>query len=115
MNLARFFERWGIAEDPFRAEEARQDSVFRRLGEQLGQVVAHPEFEKIAGEFDPPTTAIVFGEKGSGKTAIRMQVERRLNAHNRANPERRAYLIAYDDLNSVVDRLVSRAGRGGVA
>lgn len=115
MNLARFFERWGIAEDPFRAEEARQDSVFRRLGAQAGQVVAHPEFEKIAGEFDPPTTAIVFGEKGSGKTAIRMQVERRLNAHNRANPERRAYLIAYDDLNSVVDRLVSRAGRGGVA
>lgn len=115
MNLARFFERWGIGEDPFRAEEARQDSVFRRLGAESGETVAHPDFEKIAGEFDPPTTAIVFGEKGSGKTAIRMQVERRLREHNRRSPDRRALLIAYDDLNPVTDRLVARAGKGGAA
>lgn len=108
MNVSRFFEHWGITEDPFRAEEARHDGVFRRLGSP----VAHPDFEKILGSLERASTSIVFGEKGAGKTAIRLQIEERIAAHNAAHPERRALLLAYDDLNPILDRLHARAGGG---
>ena len=70
---------------------------------------AHPDFEKILGEVERPSSAIVFGEKGSGKTAIRLQIADRLATHNAANPERRVLLVAYDDLNGVLDRFHRRA------
>ena len=106
MNVSRFFEHWGIAEDPFRAEEARQDPIFLRLDEPIG----HPDLEKIIGDVSRPSTAIVFGEKGSGKTAIRLQLERRIHRHNEANPESPVVLVAYDDLNPVLDRFHDRIG-----
>lgn len=106
MNVSRFFEHWGITEDPFRAEEARHDAVFRRLGAP----VSHPDFEKILGSLDRASTSIVFGEKGAGKTAIRLQIEERIAQHNAANPSSRTLLLAYDDLNPILDRLHARAG-----
>ena len=106
MNIARFLEHWSITENPFRAEEARHDPVFARLG--VGPTT-HPDFEKILGDLDRPSTAIVFGEKGSGKTAIRLQMARRIAEHNRERPESRVLLVAYDDLNPVIDRIVARA------
>ncbi len=111
MNTARFFEHWGIAEDPFRAEEARQDSVLPRLGDGA----QHQDFDKIAGDLHRPTTAVVFGEKGSGKTAIRLRLQRMIERHNDAFPDARAMLVAYDDLNPVLDRLHARAGAKDVA
>ncbi|MBX3356999.1 MAG: hypothetical protein KF745_01090 [Phycisphaeraceae bacterium] len=124
MNLNTFFEHWGITENPFRGEEARHDAVFLRLGKtgprsagdappasQPAPVSAgptHPDFEKIAGDFSSPSTGIVFGEKGSGKTAIRLQLAARIAAYNTANPDRRCLLLAYDDLNPMLDRFHSR-------
>lgn len=110
MNTARFYEHWGVGEDPFRAEEARQDSVLARLG----AAASHQDFEKIAGDLSRPTTAVVFGEKGSGKTAIRLRIERTIESHNAATDEQRVLLIPYDDLNPVLDRLHARAGGKGV-
>ncbi len=124
MNLSRFFEHWKIAENPFRGEEARQDPVFQRLGypaPAAGEAApafaagstaptAHSDFEKIAGDFTRPSTSIVFGEKGSGKTAIRLQLAERIAAHNAANPGARCLLVPYDDLNPVLDRFFERAG-----
>lgn len=69
---------------------------------------AHSDFEKIAGDFDRPATAIVFGEKGSGKTAIRMQLEDRVRTFNIANPSTRCLLVAYDDMNPILDRFFER-------
>jgi len=106
MNVARFFEHWSVAENPFRAEEARHDAVFRRLPEGTAM---HPDFEKILGEFDAPSASIVFGEKGAGKTAIRMQLANRIAKHNELarGVEPRVLLVAYDDLNPILDRFVS--------
>lgn len=70
----------------------------------------HSEFEKIAGDFDHPSTSIVFGEKGSGKTAIRMQLADRVVTHNRAHPASRCFLLAYDELNPVLGRFIERVG-----
>jgi hypothetical protein len=69
---------------------------------------AHSDFEKIAGDFDRPATAIVFGEKGSGKTAIRMQLEDRARQYNVEHPTTRCLLVAYDELNPILDRFFER-------
>lgn len=123
MNLTAFFEHWKIAENPFKGEEARQDPVFWRLeGIAAPGGVAparpstagltattHPDFEKILGELSRPSTAIVFGEKGSGKTAIRIQLADRIAAYNAAHPQAKCLLIPYDDLNPILDRFCERA------
>ena len=111
MNVSSFFDHWGIAENPFRAEEARHDAVFERLG--LGPTT-HPDFEKILGDPARPATSIVFGEKGSGKTAIRMQIAQRTGEWNELRPESRVMLITYDDLNPVLDRFYARMQQSGV-
>lgn len=68
----------------------------------------HSDFEKIAGDFSRPGTAIVFGEKGSGKTAIRIQLAERIDEYNRSNPSDRCLLVAYDELNPILDRFYER-------
>lgn len=121
MNLAQFFDHWGIAENPFRGEEARHDAVFARLAEVPADDRAatgigthpratHSDFEKILGNLARPSTSIVFGEKGSGKTAIRLQIEDSVDAFNQAHTDNRVFLIAYDDLNGVLDHLHQRSG-----
>ena len=102
MLVDHFLSRHGLRENPFEAEEARDDPVLERL---LDSGSAHPDFAKILGRIDRPTTSVVFGEKGSGKTAIRLLVARRVAAHNRENPARKTLLVAYDDLNPVIDRI----------
>src|SRR5215210_3824692 len=106
MTLSAFLEHWSLGQNPFWGEEARQDPVFTRLSAlpepaptsrpfgpigtpKPGSRVQHPDFEKIAGDFSRPSTSIVFGEKGSGKTAIRLQLGERIAAHNRTNPSAR--------------------------
>lgn len=123
MNTSTFFEHWRIAENPFRGEEARSDTVFAKLavstsgapesGGAAGAALAgshavHSDFEKIVGELTRPSSSIVFGEKGSGKTAIRMQLADRIGRFNQANPTQRVFLVAYDELNATLDRLHTR-------
>ncbi|MBM4108134.1 MAG: hypothetical protein FJ255_04895 [Phycisphaerae bacterium] len=122
MTLDEFLQHWSILENPFRAEEARRDGVLLRMsgmpgGAPGGEPERHPEafhsdFEKILGDLASPSSSIVFGEKGSGKTAIRLQIEERIRRHNAAHPDARVLLVAYDDLNAILDRLHQRlAGR----
>jgi hypothetical protein len=127
MNLAQFLEHWAIIENPFRGEEARTDAIFARMGIAgrstpdeggPGRVrlvrpstpSIHSEFDKILGELDRPSTSIVFGEKGSGKTAIRLQIADRIARHNEEFPDRRVLLIPYDDLNTHLDHYARVTG-----
>lgn len=68
----------------------------------------HSDFEKILGDLARPSTAIVFGEKGSGKTAIRLQAADRIAQHNHTSPNSKVLLAAYDELNGVLDRFHRR-------
>ncbi len=125
MTLAAFLEYWSLGENPFRGEEARQDPVFGRLSAlpasgnpdrpqgpiglpKPGSRVQHPDFEKIAGDFARPSASIVFGEKGSGKTAIRLQMGEHIAAFNATAGDRRVLLLPYDQLNDVLDRYAAR-------
>jgi hypothetical protein len=68
----------------------------------------HSDFEKILGDMRRPSTAIVFGEKGSGKTAIRLQIAERITSYNSEHPNGKVLLVPYDDLNGVLDRFHRR-------
>mgnify|MGYP001166147556 CR=1 FL=1 len=109
MNLERFLEHHGLSMNPFDAEEARHDRVFQKLAVQAQQ--NHPDFAKIAGRVDQPSTAVVFGEKGSGKTAIRLMMGQRIAFHNESYPNERVLLVAYDDLNPVLDNFLQFRSR----
>ncbi len=109
MDIQRFFDHWQLAENPFQAEEARNDAVYART---IGSTVTHPDFQKIFGQPSAPSTSIVFGEKGSGKTAMRLMMERRLEAHNTTHDEDRVWMVRYDDLNPFLDQLSHRHSPG---
>ncbi len=74
------------------------------------RIVHHAEFEKILGDLSRPSSSVVFGEKGSGKTAIRLQIAQRIASHNAVHLGARVLMIPYDDLNGVLDRLHERVG-----
>ena len=109
MEISQFLAHHGLMEHPFSAEEARFDPIFDRLA---ATTVSHQDFGKILGDIERPSTAVVFGEKGSGKTAIRLMIGRRVAEHNQKNPDKRTLLVAYDDLNPVLDRIVQKHQRG---
>ncbi|MFO0858214.1 MAG: hypothetical protein U0640_12760 [Phycisphaerales bacterium] len=125
MTVSDFLQHWQLTENPFRGEEARTDSVFARMStpgvkpvQVMGvsalslrnsdQALFHSEFEKILGDLRRPSSSVVFGEKGSGKTAIRLQISRRISEHNVANPGAKVLIVPYDDLNPYLDRLHER-------
>lgn len=144
MTLNEFLDHWAIVENPYMGEEARHDAVFSRLAIGAGQeaaardagpaptpaavtdpstgvptairsaAITHPDFDKVFGDPVRPASAIVFGEKGSGKTAMRLQIEQRAAQHNARNPARRALLVAYDDLNHVLDPFCARQASGRI-
>lgn len=107
MDVRTFLGHHGIVENPFQAEEARLDAVFHRL---MDSDAFHPEFEKVYGQPERPNTAVVFGEKGSGKTALRLLMEKQVHDHNRRNPALKSWVVNYDDLNPIIDGLKRRVG-----
>ncbi len=105
MKVESFLSHHGLAENPFEAEEARHDPIFNRLIETN---TTHPDFPKVLGQIDRPSTAVVFGEKGTGKTAIRLLIGQKISEHNEQNPDHRILLVGYDDLNPVLDQVIRR-------
>lgn len=103
MKIETFFNHWKLRENPFTAEEARDDDVYARI---MRDGVAHPEFEKIFGRPERPSTSVVFGEKGSGKTALRLLMEQRLKEYNESNSNKKTWIVRYDEWNHMVDRAV---------
>ena len=106
MNSAAFFQQHGLESNPFRAEEARQDVVFERIEGDC----RHPDFEKIIGDLHRPSSAVVFGERGSGKTALRMQIEDEVTRANGDREDGRSLVIPYDEFNPLLDNLSDARG-----
>lgn len=100
MKLEQFMQHHGISGNPFSEEDAQTDTVFKR---RCMATVHHPAWNKFFGSPADPSTALVFGEKGSGKTALRLQATSELEAYNQANPSDRVFIISYDDFNPYLD------------
>src|SRR5271154_1417941 len=100
MKLEQFLKHHGITGNPFSEEEAQTDSVFKRL---CLATIHHPAWNKFFGSPADPSTALVFGEKGSGKTALRLRAPPGRQAYNQATPAERVFVISYDDFNPYLD------------
>ena len=101
MNLSEFLGRHGLESNPFAAEEAAQDPVLT----QSGDACRHPDFGKIFGEPTHPSPAIVFGERGAGKTALRLQMESAYRAYNKEQSDNRVLVIGHDNFDAMIGRI----------
>ncbi len=108
MKIQTFLEHHGIRANPFAEEDAQTDPVFK---EHCIASTYHPTWDKIYGDPAEPSTSIVFGEKGSGKTAMRLQIARHLEEYNRQHPDQRLFVIEYDDFNPFLDRFRDKLSR----
>ncbi|MEN0110646.1 MAG: hypothetical protein AAF805_07960, partial [Planctomycetota bacterium] len=112
MRTEDFLAHHGVARNPFAEEDAQTDGVFKSVAADL----RHPVWDKAYGDPAEPATSLVFGEKGAGKTALRLQIADSIARHNAAaTADERAWVIAYDDFNPFLDhfadRLPARKGR----
>ena len=80
MKVQEFLSHHGIAKNPFAEEDAQTDPVFKS---HCIENTYHPAWDKIFGDPSEPATSIVFGEKGAGKTAMRLQINRHVDAYNK--------------------------------
>lgn len=105
MNIQSFLEHHGIARNPFAEEDAQTDPVFKQ-----GCIdnAYHPIWDKVYGDPQEPSTSVVFGPKGSGKTAMRLQIDRHLLTHNQSHAGNRVFVIRYDDFNPFLDHFNER-------
>ncbi len=107
MNIQSLLEHHGILRNPFAEEDAQTDPVFK---DHCISSAYHPVWDKVYGDPSEPSTAIVFGPKGSGKTAMRLQIDRHLTRYNEEYPTRRVFIIRYDDFNPFLDHFRERLG-----
>ncbi|QDT09174.1 hypothetical protein [Stieleria marina] len=108
MNIQSFLEHHGIVRNPFAEEDAQTDQVFK---EYCISSAYHPVWDKVYGDPKDPSTAIVFGPKGSGKTAMRLQIDQHLQKYNKDNPAEQVFIIRYDDFNPFLDHFCERMSR----
>ena len=108
MKIQQFLEHHGIASNPFADEDAQTDLVFKGA---CIRTTHHPSWDKIYGDPKEPATAVVFGEKGSGKTALRLQIVRHLADFNADHPKDQVLVVQYDDFNAYLDRFRDRFSR----
>ncbi|MHC2070300.1 hypothetical protein ACYFX5_22735 [Bremerella sp. T1] len=101
MKIHQFLEHYGIQSNPFAVEDAQTDTVFKS---GCIDTTYHPAWQKVFGDPQDPSTSIVFGEKGAGKTAMRLQIVDHIARYNRENPTQQVYVIEYDDFNPYLDR-----------
>jgi len=105
MKIRQFLDHHGIADNPFADEDAQTDVIFKGF---CITSTYHPTWDQIYGNPAEPATAVVFGEKGSGKTAIGLQVVRHLTDYNASHPAGKVFVIRYDDFNPYLDRYRER-------
>lgn len=105
MKIQQFLEHHGIAANPFSDEDAQTDLVFKGY---CIRNTYHPTWDKIYGDPLEPATSVVFGEKGSGKTALRLQIAGHLTDYNADHPDAQVFVIQYDDFNPFLDRFRDR-------
>jgi hypothetical protein len=110
MRLPQLLEHYGVTRNPFSEEDAQTDHVFK---DHCIASTYHPSWDKVFGDPGDPATSVVFGEKGAGKTAIRLQIAKHLRQYNQDNPRRRALVIHYDDFNTFLGNFSNRLGRRG--
>ena len=101
MKIQQFLAHHNLSDNPFSQEDAKEDRIFKR-----GCIdhTFHPAWDKIIGDPEAPSSAVVFGEKGSGKTALRLQMVEFLQKYNEKHPDEKVLILEYDDFNPFLDQ-----------
>jgi len=107
MKIQDFLKHHGIGRNPFSEEDAQTDVVFK---DHCIDNTFHVGWDKVFGDPNDPSTSIVFGEKGAGKTALKLQIKDHVDEHNKANPNNQLFVINYDDFNPYLDRFRDHFG-----
>lgn len=97
MNLRDLLSHHGLKSDPFHQEDAASDGILRRCID----AAHHPAWEKIWND-GQPSAALVFGDKGAGKTAIRLQLL------HEASSLPGIVVVDYSDMNPFLQSLTSK-------
>ena len=108
MKIQELLDHHGIHRNPFAEEDAQTDHIFK---EACIDGTYHPAWDKVYGDPSEPATAVVFGEKGAGKTAMRLQIACHVEEYNRQNQKNRLFVIHYDDFNPFLDRFRLKSRR----
>jgi hypothetical protein len=100
--MAQFLRSHGLVRNPFIEEESQNDKVFEDLVNEAGYTFNHQAWDKFFG--DPPGcgTSMIFGVKGSGKSALRLALEKNIGHFNSGHSER-ILLLSYDDFNGFLE------------
>lgn len=107
MKIQDFLKHHGIARNPFAEEDAQTDIVFK---DHCISNTFHVGWDKVFGDPSDPATSIVFGEKGAGKTALKLQIQEHVARHNLDHPTNQLFVINYDDFNPFLDRFRDHFG-----
>ena len=91
-------DHWGLQGEPFVHEDADKDPVLCKLDE----AAVHSSFERLFGDPASPVPGVVFGEKGSGKSALRQAMLRRLGS---IPLETRPLVVEYTDFDPFLEGL----------
>lgn len=110
MKVQQFLEHHGLNQNPFSQEDAQTDPLFLKF---CADGTFHPAWDKIYGDPGTPSTAVVFGEKGSGKTALRLQIVDCTSKYNAEHPDKRVFIIDYDNFNPFLDSFNEKVGWAG--
>ncbi|MFT5050705.1 MAG: hypothetical protein ACI8QZ_002108 [Chlamydiales bacterium] len=97
---------WGLTEDPFAHEDADKDPVLARVDEQA----VHSCFDRVYGQPDTPGPAVIFGEKGSGKSGLRLSIQRRIATYNDEHPAARVLEVEYSEFDGFLESFRQATG-----
>jgi len=101
MFTQKWRDHWGLARDPFACEDADKDPVLS----QIDPSAVHSGFDRVFGNPEVPSPGIVFGEKGSGKSGLRLMMRRRIESHNKAHPQAKVFQVEYIDFDVQMEQL----------
>lgn len=107
MKIQDFLKHHGISRNPFAEEDAQTDIVFKNY---CIDSTFHVGWDKVFGDPADPSTSIVFGEKGAGKTALNLQINQHVATHNENQPSKMLFVINYDDFNPFLDHFRDHFG-----
>lgn len=106
MFTQKWRDHWGLSSDPYACEDADKDLILN----QIEMSAVHSGFDRVFGDPRAPAPGIVFGEKGSGKSGLRLMMRRRLRSHNEAHPDAKVFDVEYIDFNGYIETLGRAVG-----
>lgn len=109
MFVETWRKHWGLTQDPFACEDADKDLILSRMDLEA----VHSGFDRLFGDPASPAPGIVFGEKGSGKSGLRLTMKRRITDYNEANPSEKVFCSEYNDFDVFLEHFRRAVGAKG--